>query len=349
MKRDKSRQAVLVGIFIFFGLAALLAGLLIVGKQRSAFEKTLLLHARFKDVNGLIKGNNVWYAGVKIGTVKNVDITPGGLASVALRINDESTEFVSRDSKIKIGSDGLIGNRILVIYGGTPGLTIHNGDTLASDSPASNAEMMSTLQESNRNVSEVTGDLKIVSKRLANGEGTLGQLLTTDSLSRQLQQTSRVLQAAALNMNSFSARMAGYSAQLNHKGSVAHELVADTALYSSLRNAASDIRQAATAARASSEQINMATSRLNDSSNVAGVLLNDKAAAGDVRTAVANLQAGTQKFDESMEALQHNFLLRRYFKKKAKKEKQLQATTNTAAPLAKKEQGAAPPLAHENH
>ncbi len=52
------------------------------------------------------------------------------------------------------------------------------------------------------------------------------------------------------------------------------------------------------------------------------MLLNDEQAAGYLKTTLNNLQSGTKKLDENMEALQHNFLFRRFFKKKAKDEKE---------------------------
>ena len=42
-------------------------------------------------------------------------------------------------------------------------------------------------------------------------------------------------------------------------------------------------------------------------------------AARQVRQSLRNVQQSTQKLDQSMTALQHNFLLRGYFKKQAKK------------------------------
>jgi phospholipid/cholesterol/gamma-HCH transport system substrate-binding protein len=55
-----------------------------------------------------------------------------------------------------------------------------------------------------------------------------------------------------------------------------------------------------------------------DKSTSIGLLLNDKETAADIKATIKNLQAGTQKLDENMEALQHNFLLRGFFKKKEK-------------------------------
>ena len=62
--------------------------------------------------------------------------------------------------------------------------------------------------------------------------------------------------------------------------------------------------------------------KLNNKDNVAGVLLNDPQAAASVKGTLSNLQTSSQKLDEDLEALQHNFLLRGFFRKKAKAAKQ---------------------------
>jgi phospholipid/cholesterol/gamma-HCH transport system substrate-binding protein len=54
------------------------------------------------------------------------------------------------------------------------------------------------------------------------------------------------------------------------------------------------------------------------------MLLTDKSTAADIKEIIRNLQTGTEKLNEDLEALQHNFLLRGYFKKKAKAEQKPQ-------------------------
>src|SRR4051812_13902098 len=115
MESSKGSQ-ITVGIFIFLGLLILLAGMLVLGGQRRMFEKTITLNATFSDVGGLLKGNNIWYAGVKIGTVKRIEIMSNGLANVQMKIDRSSNRYMTRSAKVKLGSDGLIGNKILIVY-----------------------------------------------------------------------------------------------------------------------------------------------------------------------------------------------------------------------------------------
>ncbi len=63
-----------VGVFIFIGLAIFIAGIFTLGGQKKTFEKKIEVRALFTDVGGLQEGNNVWFSGVKVGTVKKINI-----------------------------------------------------------------------------------------------------------------------------------------------------------------------------------------------------------------------------------------------------------------------------------
>ncbi len=60
--------------------------------------------------------------------------------------------------------------------------------------------------------------------------------------------------------------------------------------------------------------------KINDSNNAVGVLLTDTAFAQKLRGTLENTESASEKLDENMEALQHNFLFRRYFRKQRKAE-----------------------------
>jgi len=68
------------------------------------------------------------------------------------------------------------------------------------------------------------------------------------------------------------------------------------------------------------ENLNAASAKLNQKDNAVGLLLNDAGTANQVKSIMTNLETSSKKLDENLEALQSNFLLRGFFKKKAKEE-----------------------------
>jgi phospholipid/cholesterol/gamma-HCH transport system substrate-binding protein len=132
------------------------------------------------------------------------------------------------------------------------------------------------------------------------------------------------LRRASNNAQSISSDVAEYSAQLQRKGTLANDLVTDTTIFNQLKATASQIQEVSRNANVIVNNLNATTSdlnkRLSNTNTPAGMLLNDEDAAADIRVTLRNLQTASIKLDENLEAVQHNFLLRGFFKKKAKKE-----------------------------
>jgi len=323
MKPAQKKRAVIVGIFVLLGCLFLIAGLFLVGEKKSSFDKTFRLNAVVDNANGLQKGNNVWCSGVKIGIVRKVQLVRYDKVLVSMNIDKNSQELIYRNAKARIGTDALVGNKIVIIYGGTPGIaSVKPEDTLFSESSVDRDQMMATINESSKNLSAITGDFRIVSKRMVEGQGTLGRLLTEDSLLNILQSTAERLKQGSLQVQKMATDVSDFTSKLHTKGALANDLVTDTVFFSKLKGAAEQIQEASENAKELTNNLKYVSYHIKDSSNLAGVVFNDTATASNLRLTVENLQAGTKKFDENMEALQHNFLFRGFFRKRAKQQQQ---------------------------
>ena len=124
--------------------------------------------------------------------------------------------------------------------------------------------------------------------------------------------------------------MSAYTAKLNKKGSLANDLVSDTVIFTKLRATVSQLQNVADSSQAVIANLkttgNIVNNGLNNKNTPAGMLLNDEQSANKIKTTLQNLQSASKKLDEDLEALQHNFLLRGFFKKKAKQDKENSTT-----------------------
>lgn len=329
MSTTNNRRSVIVGAFILIGIIILIVGVLTLGGQRKSFVKTISVNSTFDDVGGLQKGNNIWFSGVKIGTVKKIQFSGDSKVDISMNIDNASKEYIHKDAKAKISTDGLIGNKIIVIYGGSPRTeAIEDGDKLIADKSLNTDEMMANLQENNKNLIGITGDFKVIGKRLVDGKGTIGALLADSVMSQKLNSTinnlntiSSNLKTASQNSNKVVKSFSDFAAKLQTKGSLASELVTDTIVFSNLKSVVAQLQQAATQASAITTSLKETTGQLNNKNKPIGLLLNDEETASQLKNTMKNLETSTQKLDENMEALQHNFLLRGFFRRKAKSEK----------------------------
>jgi phospholipid/cholesterol/gamma-HCH transport system substrate-binding protein len=319
MSTIKNKKAAIVGIFILGGLGLLVTIILVMGGQRKSFAKTITVNALFDDVSGLQQGNNIWLAGVKVGTVKKIAFNPDSKINVSMSILSSMQPYIHKDAMAKISSESLIGNKIVVLTGGTAQAPlIQPGDFLGIKTSVNTEDMMNTLQENNKNLLAITTDFKNLSQRLSSGQGSIGKLLNDETLVNTMQKTLNTLNSAAANAREFTTDLSDYTAKLQTEGSLTNELITDTIVFNQLRNTVIQLQQVAQSAQAVVNNLNKASSGLSTTTSPIGVLLNDPDAAADLKSTLNNLNTGSQKLDENMEALQHNFLLRGFFRKKAK-------------------------------
>ena len=323
MSTSRNKRAVIVGIFILVGVGLLVSIILIMGGQRKSFARTITVKALFEDVSGLQQGNNIWLAGVKVGTVRKISFNSDSRVLVIMSILSSMQPYIHKDAKAKIGSESLIGNKIVVLTEGSPeSPAIQSGDILAIQPSMNTEDMMVTLQQNNKNLLAITTDLKGLTQGLANGQGSLGKLLQDESLVNTLQKTLSTLNIAAGNAQSFAADLSNYAAELQTKGSLANELVTDTIVFNRIRSSVIKLNQIAESADEIVGNLTRTSADLDRSltstSSPVGVLLNDPQAAADLKATLSNLNLATEKLDEDLEAVQHNFLLRGFFRKKAK-------------------------------
>lgn len=319
MQVTDNRRKITVGIFIFIGLVIFVLGIFTLGSQKKAFIKSFSINVVFEDIQGLKAGDNVWFSGVKIGTIKKIKFYGTSQVQVFMNIEEQAQKYIHKDASASISSDGLIGNKIIVIDGGTPKFPfIEDGDRIQVNTTLSTDEIMKTLQVNNKNLVDITTDFKTLSANLVAGKGTAGALLSDEEMARDFRNIVSNLQNTTVAANKMAAELNAFSRTLNTKEGLANKMLTDTVIFARLRSSVNEFQEAAKSASALTENLNNAAGRLNQTDNAAGLLLNDEQTAEQLRRIMQNLEGSSQKLDENLKALQSNFLFRGYFKKKAK-------------------------------
>ena len=316
MIESPNKRAIIVGVFVFAGLVFLLAGVLIVGNLRETFNRKMELVSLFDDVSGLQPGNNVWFSGVKIGTVGSLNFHGKSQVEVSMNVAIKARTYIRKDAKVKISNDGLIGNKILVIYGGTDVFPeVQEGDTLEVEKTFTSEDMINTAQANNKNLLEITNHVKAITKKLADGEGSMGKLLNDSVMYANINATIVSLQKASVKAQQMISSLAEFSSGLNKKGTLANELMTDTLVFKSVKTTVLQLQQMADTTSVFIDNLKKAG---NNPNSAVGVLLHDEVSGARLKETIKNLESSSNKLDEDLEAAQHNFLLRGYFKKKAK-------------------------------
>ena len=261
MKNKESGFTWKLGMFVLTGLVLFVVTIYFVGKQKNLFGSTFRLKTQFKTVSGLKVGNNVRFAGINIGTVDGIEILTDTSVMVELVIKKEVQQFIKSDAKASIGSDGLMGDKVLTISSGTADKSpVKDNDLLGSKVAIEMDDVMSSVKTSVDNAAIISGQLAQFSTKMNTGNGALSKLINDDQFSNSLKGT-------LVNLETSSTQFATFMTKMNN-GKLGKAL---------------------------------------DSTMI-------------------NIQAGTKGLNETIEAAQHNFLLRGFFKKKKKAEaKKLEA------------------------
>ena len=197
-------------MFVIIGLVLFIGTIYFVGKQKNLFGNTFHLKAQFKTVSGLKEGNNVRFSGINIGTVSGIELITDTSVLVDLVIKKNVQKFIKTDAVASIGSDGLMGDKVLTI---TPGngngnaKTVDNNALITSKSAVEMADIMNSLKTSVDNAGVITAQLAQVSYKINNGNGALSKLISDEGFSNSLRGTLTNLQASTDQFAKFTTNL----------------------------------------------------------------------------------------------------------------------------------------------
>lgn len=318
--KNSNSQNFRLGIFIIAGLIIFVAAVYFIGNRQHLFGENARISSVFKSVNGLQAGNNVRYAGVNVGTVRDITIVNDTSIVVDFIIDEKTMHLIKRNSVATISSDGLVGSMIINL---TPGdgvssETIRPGDTLESISKVATADMLTTLNTTNENAALLTADLLKITAAINEGKGTLGVLLKDEQMAQniaasmaELKETTRAASATVRNLNSLISK-------IDMENSVAGVLLNDTLAAGNVRNVITSLEDSSRKIEEMTAHLNDFSRQLSDNEGALNYVLNDSTFVDHLNSTLENAEAASKKLDENMKALQHNILFRGYFKKKAR-------------------------------
>jgi phospholipid/cholesterol/gamma-HCH transport system substrate-binding protein len=298
-----------LGMFIAVGLAIFVTAIFFIGKQQNLFNPVFKVTSNFNNISGLLVGNNIRYSGINVGVVDNIIIINDSTVQVDMLIRRNVQQFIKADSRTRIGSDGIIGDRVIKITQGSDNAkTVKDGQLILSEEPIETDQVLVSLQTSAANVEIITNQLAQIMINANSGEGAIGRLIHDTTIAENITQT----------IENFKKSSEGFDETIE----VTKENVFEFMEKLQLTVAKTEI---------ASIQIGEIMTKINNGEGSLGALIHDTTMAGNFRQTLINLEQSSKGLDENMQALKHNFFFRGYFKrkkradlKKAKKEIKLQ-------------------------
>jgi len=202
MNTQSQSFKVRLGLFVTVGLALFILAIFVIGKQKNLFDPVFTIHTRFNNVSGLQVGNTVRFSGINVGTVDNIRIVNDTTVQVSMLIQKDVQKFIKADSEAGIGSEGLIGDRIVTISnGGVKSKSVRDGQVIASNEPVETDAIMQTLEITVGNAALMSEDLQEIMNKINNGQGTLGRLINDEKIARNLDATMTNLKTSTKKLD----------------------------------------------------------------------------------------------------------------------------------------------------
>jgi phospholipid/cholesterol/gamma-HCH transport system substrate-binding protein len=190
MNTHSQKYKIRLGLFVAGGLALFTLVIFIIGKQKNLFSPVYKLTTTFYNVSGLQVGNNVRFSGINIGTVDKITIINDSTVSVDMLIQSDVKKFIKTDCIVAIGSEGLIGDRLLIItQGSTDARLAREGEQLDSVEPVETDAIMASLQVTASFAEIIAQQLAQIMVKINHGNGTLGRLIQDSTIAENLSQT----------------------------------------------------------------------------------------------------------------------------------------------------------------
>src|ERR1700761_2619221 len=189
--KTTSGQKIKIGVFAMAGLVVLVLAIFLIGNKKSLFSATFNVHGMFKNVNGLQVGNNVRFAGINVGVVEDIQIITDSAVKVTLTLNEGVRKFIKKDAKLSIGSDGLMGDKLVVIApgGGTSNQPVNGGEQLAVVNPLDVDKIINKFTKIADNAGDLVEGLASIVKKVNSGQGSIGRLLNNDKMAKDMENT----------------------------------------------------------------------------------------------------------------------------------------------------------------
>lgn len=278
-----------VGTIMTIALAALLYTSF-HGGGTSIFEAKGSLYAYFQNVNGLVNGAPVWLGGIEVGNVQSVEfvnLDEQRRIKAVFTVKSSVWEFLTEDTKVQLGTIGLLGDKYVEIIPGTKGLpVIAEGSELPVLQQTGLDAMTAKAPKMIDSVDSLLTGMKDIASRVANGKGTAGRIVNDSmlyvNLVSALEQTTNVLAGLQKQQTKILEKLSStmdntdkITAQVSSGEGTAGKFLYDEKLYDKLAS--------------SGGHIDSILAKIDRGDGSAGALINDAQLYEEIRNLVVRI------------------------------------------------------------
>lgn len=312
---DRKAENSKVGLMVLAGALFLVFTLYMIGRNQDIFRSNFTLQAIVSHVNGLVPGNNVRFMGMDVGTVKSIEMANDTSINITMVINAKMNPYIKKNAKISIGSDGLMGNKLVQInpQEGNAEM-VSDGDIIFSDKPLETEEMLNTLHATSLLIEKTSMNLYQISEKL-NSSQVLWDLLSDSTLTSDIKIALSSFQKASVAASKMLESGRNMLHTFEQGDGLINMVFTDTLASGNLFSSIEHIQESSRDLEDVLGGLKNWVNHIEKGKGSIGLLMEDSLFRQTLLNSAINLEKGTADFQQNMEALKSNFLFRRYFRK----------------------------------
>jgi len=195
-----------VGVMVIVGLAILAVGIFFISGQVGFFTQRYTLKTYLTEASGLREGAEVRLAGVAVGNVKRVQISPytdrSRAVEVVMAVSRRYQQEIRADSVASIETVGLLGESYVNITRGSRSQEVlPEGGVLKSSEGADIKQVVQNADDVIVNLRVLSAQLNNITGQMQAGKGSIGKLIYDQTLYNHLNTTAAKLDVMVTNLD----------------------------------------------------------------------------------------------------------------------------------------------------
>ena len=316
---------VIVGVFITAAIVLFGAALFLIGNQHKAFRRHVVFYTNFHNVDGIPKGSTVRVDGIDAGELEAIEIpsSPSQKFRLKMNVDDRLRGLIREDSLVTVETEGLVGDKFLLIQGGTDRASEAAPEsTLQGKEPFEIGKLLEQAQgimnQAGTTINDLQSTMKDVSGRLdttldtatntirnvngvvldvRTGKGAAGLLLEDPATAADVKQSIANVRQTTEKLNTTTTRVDSLLAEVQSRQLIPK--IDDTLV----------------SAKSATQNLNQTSQQINTTLKSAfGEDQYGEDAGANLQQSLTNLNQASGNLTDDTEALKHEFFFKGFFK-----------------------------------
>ena len=312
MNTSKNRSLKL-GLLVSAGALLFVLAVYYLGSKQNLFSSSITVKSYFYNVKGLMEGNKVRYSGINVGIVDGISIVSDSTILVKLSIDKDVKKFIRKDSKVEIGQEGIMGNKIVNIYPGSASAgSVDDDDELKSANSFDFEEILKQAKSIIDDGKAVAKNLLDMSNKINNGNGDLARLINDSAISVSMNKTGDQLLSITKNVKEITQKVNDGEGDFG-------KLINDTTISHTVTLALTNLDRITARVDTFSQELLIFGKEINHGDGLIHQLVYDSLMARNVDTTITNVNDGVEEIAAAARSVRQSWLLNLFSGKSKRK------------------------------